>query len=292
MRKPEPFYSKLPRHFLCYSQSDFDYGRITEAGRRSKVLIICNTVKKACLVYAALEDTAGIRLLHSRLKQKHRRRLEEDILNFSKSDGVGGIWVTIQIVEASLDIDFDYLFTEMCTADSLLQRLGRCSRKRKYSASLPNVFVYETGNGVGSVYDEEIYGRSVQKISQYCGRIFTEREKNDYVCSVYDMQELKPSKYYRKFSLSLQSLEALPSAVFSAEEAKNKFRDIISVYAYYHICPRKIWYTANGISMESESENVQIGHLIDSNSYERERKHIWMTKEFLTRTIDQTSQFL
>lgn len=46
------------------------------------------------------------------------------------------------------------------------------------------------------------------------------------------------------------------------------------LYQYYHICPRKMWFAANGISMESENESVQIGHLIDSNSYDRERKHI------------------
>ena len=46
------------------------------------------------------------------------------------------------------------------------------------------------------------------------------------------------------------------------------------VYEYYHICHRKMWYVVNGISMESESENVQLGSLIDESSFSRERKHI------------------
>lgn len=46
------------------------------------------------------------------------------------------------------------------------------------------------------------------------------------------------------------------------------------LYAYYHICPRKVWYVANGISMEGENDDVQIGSLIDRTSYGRERKHI------------------
>jgi len=46
------------------------------------------------------------------------------------------------------------------------------------------------------------------------------------------------------------------------------------LYEYYHICLRKAWYIANGISLEEENENVQIGHLIDSEAYQRERKHI------------------
>ncbi len=46
------------------------------------------------------------------------------------------------------------------------------------------------------------------------------------------------------------------------------------LYEYYFICRRKVWYLANGISMENENENVQIGRLIDENSYGREKKHI------------------
>jgi len=228
--KPEPFYSDLPRHHLRYVQSDFDYEDIAKATCHGKVLVICNTVKKACQVYESLRDEAGadIRLLHSRFKQKHRRRLETDIMDFSNTPGKG-IWISTQIVEASLDIDFDFLFTEMCTADSLLQRLGRCSRKRAYTAKEPNVFVHETGNGVGTVYDTEIYTRSVQMLSQYCGRLFTEPEKNAYVCAVYETKALKATKYYKEFSDQLQTLDAIPPAVFSAVQAKNKFRDIISV---------------------------------------------------------------
>lgn len=47
-----------------------------------------------------------------------------------------------------------------------------------------------------------------------------------------------------------------------------------TIFEYYHICTRKTWYCANGISMESENENVQLGKLIDENSYSREKKHI------------------
>lgn len=42
----------------------------------------------------------------------------KNIMEFSESDKTG-VWITTQIVEASLDIDFDILYTEMSTADSL-----------------------------------------------------------------------------------------------------------------------------------------------------------------------------
>lgn len=62
-----------------------------------------------------------------------------------------GIWITTQIVEASLDIDFDMLYTEMCTADSLLQRMGRCNRKGRYVPEEPNIVVYDDRNGVEKI---------------------------------------------------------------------------------------------------------------------------------------------
>ncbi|MFQ8902616.1 MAG: hypothetical protein ACLR7D_12870 [Lachnospira eligens] len=39
--------------------------------------------------------------------------LENEIIKFSDSENETGIWVTTQLVEASLDIDFDVLYTEM-----------------------------------------------------------------------------------------------------------------------------------------------------------------------------------
>lgn len=46
------------------------------------------------------------------------------------------------------------------------------------------------------------------------------------------------------------------------------------IFNYYFICPRKMWYFYNNIQMEANSEDVQMGKLIDENSYAREDKHI------------------
>ncbi|NRY64150.1 CRISPR-associated protein Cas4 [Clostridium beijerinckii] len=43
---------------------------------------------------------------------------------------------------------------------------------------------------------------------------------------------------------------------------------------YYMVCKRKVWYFYNQIQMEADNENVQIGKIIDENTYEREDKHI------------------
>lgn len=43
---------------------------------------------------------------------------------------------------------------------------------------------------------------------------------------------------------------------------------------YYFICQRKLWYFANEINMEQNSELVSIGKTIDETTYKREKKSI------------------
>ena len=47
----------------------------------------------------------------------------------------------------------------------------------------------------------------------------------------------------------------------------------IMVY-YYFVCKRKLWFFSSDLNMESTSELVGIGKLVDQMSYGRERKHI------------------
>ena len=47
----------------------------------------------------------------------------------------------------------------------------------------------------------------------------------------------------------------------------------VMVY-YYFICKRKLWYFCHQITMEESNENVQMGKLLDENSYARDDKHI------------------
>ena len=43
---------------------------------------------------------------------------------------------------------------------------------------------------------------------------------------------------------------------------------------YYIVCPTKLWLFTHHITMESESENVQIGKYIHETTYSRENKNI------------------
>ncbi len=47
-----------------------------------------------------------------------------------------------------------------------------------------------------------------------------------------------------------------------------------SMVYYYYVCKRKLWYFSHQLNMESNSELVGIGKLVDEDSYSREKKHI------------------
>lgn len=100
----------------------------------SKLLIVCNQVKRAQELYESIEDLfpeVKKMLVHSRYKRSDRARLETGLReDFNKLENVPCIVVSTQVVEVSLDISFDVMITECAPIDALTQRFGRINRKR------------------------------------------------------------------------------------------------------------------------------------------------------------------
>lgn len=230
------------RRHIVHLQSDefadsFDLDAIGEAAKTQRVLVICNTVLRAQELKRQLPQA---RLLHSRFIKMERVKLEADIMAFQdnrKNPHSTGVWISTQLVEASLDIDFDVLHTELCTADSLLQRLGRCWRSRTYQLPGPNVFVYD--HGPCGIYDPDIFKRSKNFLGQYEDRLFTEQEKLDYVNAVFDEKEIAESAYYKAFQKSWSVIQAISPTMYSQKEADRHFRDIQSI----NVIPDSVYET-------------------------------------------------
>lgn len=96
---------------------------------------ICNTVDAAQATYRKLKVALGsswdVQIFHARMPLRQRLAVESQVLSlFGKSRPVGGrrVLVATQVVEQSLDLDFDLLVTEVCPIDLLLQRVGRLHR--------------------------------------------------------------------------------------------------------------------------------------------------------------------
>lgn len=221
---------KYPRHKVEIRHSEMNLDEIRLRGKNRKVLVICNTVSKAQKLYKKLEGE-NVWLLHSKYIRRDRVFLERKIMGFSES-GESGIWITTQIVEASLDIDFDILYTEMCTADSLLQRMGRCNRKGRYCPNEANIVVFDNRNGVSegkrrSVYEDKLYDRSLELLSKYEHILFSEDKKTAYMNEVYSVDGVKETIYFENIQKDLKLFSEIHPTEYSADEAE--VRDIRSV---------------------------------------------------------------
>lgn len=218
---------------------------IENSGKQKKVLVICNTVNKAVDVYKKIKNKNKF-LLHSRFIQKHRKILETEIQNFApnkpeRHNSTYGIWITTQIAEVSLDIDFDILYTELSSIDSLIQRMGRVNRRGRYKPEEPNVIVCckkKTENdkngcsGIGNIYDEKIFDFTKEELKD---GILSEDEKMKLVERIYDNEKIKDTNYYKEFKDSLSLINEIwevgkiYNPIESLKQAQRQFREIFTI---------------------------------------------------------------
>lgn len=225
------------RHKLRIEDGEMDIEKIVDTAPGKKILVICNTVGKAQEIYKNIRvylDDLGIKenlyLLHSRFIRKHRSMLEKNIIDFSNDEQSTGIWVTTQIVEASLDIDFDILFTEMCTADSLLQRMGRCNRAgEKAIPNNGNVIIFSSGSGRGTVYDKDIFDITLDVFKKYDGCLLSETDKTTLINKVYDVNRVDKTKYFADINKFIKNFKCINPLDYDMKNVDEDFRKIENI---------------------------------------------------------------
>ncbi len=118
------------------------------AENRELVLFILNTVQDAQSVYRVISarmsgSPVSVGLLHSRFVRSDRDFNETYWVSaYGKGNGNrscnGMILIGTQVLEQSLDIDADYLITQICPSDMLFQRIGRLWRHRENDSFRPD----------------------------------------------------------------------------------------------------------------------------------------------------------
>lgn len=101
--------------------------------------VIVNTVKKAQSIAQMLSEKipdAKIMVFHAQFVMPDRIKLEQDIMrcvgkNSDRESREKLVIVGTQVMEQSLDMDFDFMITEICPMDLLLQRIGRLHRHKR-----------------------------------------------------------------------------------------------------------------------------------------------------------------
>lgn len=162
------------------------------------VAVICNTVRRAQAMYLALkayfpgdadDGWPVLGLLHARyLFEERDRREKRALIRFGKPGGTvvvddgeerpvrrpnRAVLVATQIVEQSLDLDFDLMVTDLAPVDLLLQRSGRLwrhNRKRPSHFGAPSLWILDPpvdenrlpvfDRGTAKVYDVHVLLRT------------------------------------------------------------------------------------------------------------------------------------
>jgi CRISPR-associated endonuclease/helicase Cas3 len=150
------------------------------------VAIICSTVGRAQEIFQKLKDSGHFKkeelgLFHGRFLFADRERIEHDcIIRFGKPSDpktdrpARYVLIATQVIEQSLDLDFDLMISDLAPVDLLLQRSGRLHRhedrkNRPASFKKPTLWLIEpefdeTGkadfNESGFIYDRHVLLRT------------------------------------------------------------------------------------------------------------------------------------
>ncbi|HSH38821.1 MAG TPA: CRISPR-associated helicase Cas3', partial [Chthoniobacterales bacterium] len=112
---------------------------IARAETGQQVLYLRNTVVEAqatcrAVVGSSRANRMQVGLLHSRFPFFRRQELENEWLvrlGRDRVSGKGSILIATQVVEQSVDIDLDFIVTDLAPTDMLLQRMGRLWRHER-----------------------------------------------------------------------------------------------------------------------------------------------------------------
>ena len=173
-------------HFVDMSFSRTDLSTITDTLNRQLEhggcgAVICNTVDRSIEVYEHLRDNLSdteCSLFHARTLNMWRREREKEVLlKFGKGDKQDdgtyvnlhrpprAVLVATQVIEQSLDLDFDLMVSEIAPVDLLLQRCGRLhrhQRRRPSGLETPQFIVLCDAEADGP--PPESFGKSIEFI--------------------------------------------------------------------------------------------------------------------------------
>lgn len=269
--------SRINSHDILYK-----YNENKRLQKYNKILVVCNTIKEAQKLYEELSNSINkeeLHILHSKFIRKDRLHKEKEIMQVGKTydnnnnlDKRNEIWLSTSIVEASLDIDFDYLFTELQDLNSLFQRLGRCNRKGVKEVEEYNCFVYtEIDNSIitnkineKGFIDRTLYDLSKQAIKSINGKL-SETKKIDLINKYLTTEKMKNSDYIRKYNEIYEFICNIQAYKFQKKDID--LRNILSK----DIIPSSVYEThINGIKqaeMKLKDNNINLYDKIKLKDY-------------------------
>jgi CRISPR-associated endonuclease/helicase Cas3 len=223
--------------------------------------IILNTVRRAQDFYCALKDrdeNLSLMLHHSQFVYKHRIEKEDEI--YLRIEEKPFILVSSQVIEISLNISCDVMYTELAPIDALGQRGGRLNRGGKIYRNENKEFimkVFEPEQDVPYRYDEDkidfmsrtreiledgVY--SYRRIKALCDKVYEGIELDSRLlknifneCTLFGRRPAEitwdgageDGKGFKFREINYQKVEVMPDVLYLADGSKNKAENLGSV---------------------------------------------------------------
>ncbi|WP_035269542.1 CRISPR-associated helicase/endonuclease Cas3 [Desulfitibacter alkalitolerans] len=303
---PQVFTDQKIRHSLKVLDREINGEDIAALSRQyggKRILVICNTIQSAVTLYHQLQwdeeneqvqvmndsldengEKTGVYLLHNYFTKEDRAKKEKHIIQMGKKgSNESGIWIATQIVEASLDIDFDLLLTELSDLNGLFQRMGRCYRNRDLLDLMYNCFVFiNRCSGVGAFIDKEIFRLSKTALLEVDG-IIGEAQKVEMIQKLYTKENLP--EYYLIMKETIDYINSHTPWEIDKKEVEKRFRNIDTV----SIIPRKV-YESRKEEIREAIEVLQKDYRITDR--EQARKLRARAREVITKQTVDISKYL
>jgi CRISPR-associated endonuclease/helicase Cas3 len=156
------------------------------------VLVVATTVQRAQLIRqklaTALTNEVRVELLHGKFCPRDRFAKEQSMLQVVSTKRAQEpkkplILVATQVVEVSLDVDFDIIFSDPAPLEALVQRFGRVNRARRYPER--DVIVMTTIPDNSPVYSKVLVDRGLEALESVHGKMVDESEVRALLDRVY-----------------------------------------------------------------------------------------------------------
>lgn len=166
---------------------------IASVQQEKSVLVCCNTVQRAQDMRTALLGRLKpdqVELLHSRFTMEDRLEHEQRVMQrcpFGTTHRAVAV-VATQVVEVSLNIDLDLIYTDPAPLDALIQRFGRVNRSLTKEIVPVHVF-REPQDGQG-IYQEHLVKRTLAVLEVHNGDEIDEAAIESWLNEIYNTPEI------------------------------------------------------------------------------------------------------
>lgn len=195
IRASDSLFRSFARHEVHLIRGDLldeeSLNKISNAFKQgNSVLVTCNTVARAQEAYRRLQadlSEESVTLIHGRFNARDRLGKEQRIIaatGLKSKQRQPVVVVSTQVVEVSLNIDLDVLFSDPAPLEALLQRFGRVNRGRRVKSA--TVYVFTEPAGGQHIYIPALVEGALRVLEQYAdGRMLDESSVQGWLDEIY-----------------------------------------------------------------------------------------------------------